>query len=215
MVLLLTQMGLFDKYKCFIKSFEYADLCQREPISTLKITRCRKFSFSKVPQFSQLNNVLHCAVSSIHTLFGEIHVFLQLSWIGLFIGNRVYLYLENSKVQVVFLLKHNSVLKGNNVPDVAGPNTDSFLFTDPGVSSWKINSPIWEKLTLSPSWKPKFQEVFFWKSNLVVLVVKVLNHAACYINGFLWNDICVSSIKLIGLFAANRAYIHLVTLKLY
>jgi hypothetical protein len=35
--------------------------------------------------------------------FGEMHVFLQLSWIELFGANRVYLHLENYHLQAVFL----------------------------------------------------------------------------------------------------------------
>jgi hypothetical protein len=39
--------------------------------------------------------------------FQEIHVFLQLSWIGLFGTKSVFHHLENPKLQEVFLSKTN------------------------------------------------------------------------------------------------------------
>jgi hypothetical protein len=38
---------------------------QNEPISTLKILICRKYSFQNITQFSQENNVLPVTVSNI------------------------------------------------------------------------------------------------------------------------------------------------------
>jgi hypothetical protein len=44
--------------------------------------------------------------------FGEIHVFLQLCFIGLFGANTAYLHNENYELQEVFLPKSNSILTG-------------------------------------------------------------------------------------------------------
>jgi hypothetical protein len=44
--------------------------------------------------------------------FQEVHVLPQLSRIGLLVANRVYLHLEISKLQEVFLSKTNSILSG-------------------------------------------------------------------------------------------------------
>jgi hypothetical protein len=41
--------------------------------------------------------MLDAAVSNIDGLYEEIHVFLQLSWIGLFGQNRLYLNLQTPK----------------------------------------------------------------------------------------------------------------------
>jgi hypothetical protein len=58
-----------------------ACLEQREPISTLKNLNSRKYSFQKLTQFSQGNNVLDAPafIKDGLVFFVEIHVFFQLS----------------------------------------------------------------------------------------------------------------------------------------
>jgi hypothetical protein len=63
--------------------------------------------------------------------FSEIHVFLQLSWIGLFGIKSPFPHLELC-LQEVFLAKTNSTLKGNNVLD-APPLTQMVSFQETGV----------------------------------------------------------------------------------
>jgi hypothetical protein len=46
-------------------------------------------------------------------IFGEIHVFLQLSCIGLLVAKSAYLYLETPGLQEVFPSKMKSILIGN------------------------------------------------------------------------------------------------------
>jgi hypothetical protein len=87
-------------------------LKQNEPFFTLKIGICGKYSFPKLTQFSQGNNVLEAAASSIDGLLAEIHEFLQLSSIGLFRAGRTYLHPETTKLQEVFLSKTKSILTG-------------------------------------------------------------------------------------------------------
>jgi hypothetical protein len=48
---------------CFFKSAEQAYLKQREPIPTLKNLSCKMYSFQKLTQFSQGNNVLDAPAS--------------------------------------------------------------------------------------------------------------------------------------------------------
>jgi hypothetical protein len=50
---------------CFFKSAEEAYLEQREPISTMKNLLGMKYSFQKLTEFLQGNNVLHAAASNI------------------------------------------------------------------------------------------------------------------------------------------------------
>jgi hypothetical protein len=65
---------------------------------------------SKTNSISVGNNVLDTPTSNIDGFFGEINVFLQITWIGLFRTKRTYLHLENSEWQDVFLSKTNSIL---------------------------------------------------------------------------------------------------------
>jgi hypothetical protein len=75
-------------------------------MSTLKNQSGRKYSFQNLTQFSQGNSVLDAAASNTDFFFfGDIYVFLQLGWIGLFGNKWDFLNLENSDLQEVFLSK--------------------------------------------------------------------------------------------------------------
>jgi hypothetical protein len=50
---------------CFFNSAEWADLEYSECISTLRNLSCSKYSFQKIIQFSQGNNVLDAPASNI------------------------------------------------------------------------------------------------------------------------------------------------------
>jgi hypothetical protein len=78
-------------------------------------------------EFSKGINELESAASHIDSFFGEIHVFLQLSWIGLFGAKRADLHPEKCKIQQVFLSKVTHILQGNKVLDAAASNTNGFL----------------------------------------------------------------------------------------
>jgi hypothetical protein len=63
---------------CFSTSAELNYLEPRYSISTLKNLSCRSIHFQSA-EYSQENNVLHAAASSIDSFLGEINLFLQLS----------------------------------------------------------------------------------------------------------------------------------------
>jgi hypothetical protein len=82
---------------CFINLAEYTYLEQREPISTLKQTSGRKYSFQKLTQLSQGTNVLDASASNTYGFLSRDTVFLKLSLIGLFVANRAYIHPEKPK----------------------------------------------------------------------------------------------------------------------
>jgi hypothetical protein len=57
-------MVLFERYMYFYNLVEWAFLQQNEPISTLKTMIFRKYSFQKLTQFSEGNNVLDAPASN-------------------------------------------------------------------------------------------------------------------------------------------------------
>jgi hypothetical protein len=59
-------------------------------------------------------NVLQWHFLTETVFLGEVHVFLQLSWIGLFVVNRAYLHNETKKLSEVFLSKTTQCSQGNN-----------------------------------------------------------------------------------------------------
>jgi hypothetical protein len=81
------------------------------------------------------NNVLDPPSLTQMVVFGAIHVFLQLTWIGLFGRKRAILHLENYDLQDVFLTKISSVLMGKQCSTCSSSNTDCFLWSDKYVSS--------------------------------------------------------------------------------
>jgi hypothetical protein len=110
MLQILTQMCFLERYMYFHNSAAYAYLEQREWISTLKIVSCGKYSFHKLPQISQVNNVLDALLLTHMVFFTEIQVFFQLSRIILFSTKRAYLHLGKPNFQEIFLSEMNSVL---------------------------------------------------------------------------------------------------------
>jgi hypothetical protein len=50
---------------CFFTLAEYASLRQKEPLTTLKHISCRKYSFEKLTEFPQGNNVVDAVASNI------------------------------------------------------------------------------------------------------------------------------------------------------
>jgi hypothetical protein len=60
----------------FFNSAEYSSLEKNESFTILKTLIGRQYSFQKLTQFSQGNNVLHAAASNKYAFFQELHVFL-------------------------------------------------------------------------------------------------------------------------------------------
>jgi hypothetical protein len=112
-------------------------------MSTLKNLTCRKNTFQKVTQFSQINNVLDAPDSNTDGFFfsRDTCVF-QLSCICLFGTKRAYLHIENPKLHEEFLSKKCQFLQGNNVLVVPGSYTSGFISRDTYVSSAQLNRPI-------------------------------------------------------------------------
>jgi hypothetical protein len=126
--------------------------------------------------------------------FAEIHVFLQLSWIGRFRSTRAYLHLETPKLQKVFLSKPFS--QGNNVLDLVAYTIDGFpwRFTCVLQLSW-----LWlfaanrDYLQLEhESWR----KYSFQKLTQFSQLNNMLDVPAANTDSFLSRDTCVSSTLL-------------------
>jgi hypothetical protein len=106
------------------------------------------------------NNMADSAASNIDGFFGEMHMFPQLSWIGLCVANGVYIHLETLSWRKHFFQKLTQFWQRNNVLDAAASNKDCFPWRDACVSSTQLNRPIWNKMSLTPSENKDMQEVF-------------------------------------------------------
>jgi hypothetical protein len=144
--------------------------------------------------------------------FGEIHVFVQLNWIGLFGTKWAFLHPENSDLQKVFLSRTNSVLTGKPCTRCSCFWHKWFSFKHTCVSSTQLNRPICNRAYLHFE-KPKLQEVIFSKSNQFSQGKKVLDVAPSNIDGFLRWDTCVSSNQVNKIFGTKTAHLHLETPK--
>jgi hypothetical protein len=131
-------------------------------------------------QFSQGINVLDGAASNIDSFFGQIHVFLQLSWIGLFGVKTAKINPETSKWQKVFLSKTNSYLQGNNVLDAPTFHTNDFLqqiHLFHHLSQIGLFGTKWAFLHLE---NHDFQEVFLSKTNPIHTGKQFAGYYCCY-----------------------------------
>jgi hypothetical protein len=85
---------------------------QNELFSTLKILICKKYSYKKLTQFSQGNNMPNAAAPNIIVFFGEIQVFLQLK-VNRHVWRKQSLSPpEIPKLQEIFLSKTDYILTG-------------------------------------------------------------------------------------------------------
>jgi hypothetical protein len=110
---------------------------QTQPISPLKNLRFRNYSFAKLTQFSQEKSELLTWM----VFFGEIHVFIQLSWIGVFGTKWVPSTLKIEICRVHSFQKLTEFSEGRTGLDVLASNIDGFLWRDTCVSSTQLNRP--------------------------------------------------------------------------
>jgi hypothetical protein len=116
----LSSIGLFEK---------------NEPFPTLKTTFSTKYSFQKLTQFSQGDNVLDAADSNVDGFLWR-DVCVSSTQLNRPNGaNRVYNHLGTPKFPEVFHSKTNSIFTGNNVLDALASNTDGFLSRGTCVST--------------------------------------------------------------------------------
>jgi hypothetical protein len=129
-------------------------------------------------------------------VFGEIHVFPPLSWIGLFGAKSAYLHLEAPTFHEVFLSKIHSVITEKQCA-VASVSTQMDFLREIhvflqvrwiGGSAAKGAFSILKSLVCRKNFFQKLTE-FSWHNN-------VLDAAATFIAGFLWRDTYGSSTQV-------------------
>jgi hypothetical protein len=106
---------------------------------------------------SKTNTVLtgkQCA-SNMDGFFWEIHVFLQVSWIGIFGTRWASSTLKIEIFRVRSFQKLTEFSHGNTVLDVAASNIEVFLWRDTCGSLTQLNKRIYIKHRLSPPWNTK------------------------------------------------------------
>jgi hypothetical protein len=98
--------------------------------------------------------------------FRKIHVFLQLSWIGLFGSQEACHNLQKPTFQEVVLSKTNWTQTGKHVLHTAASFIHGFCWRDACTSSTELNRTFWKNETFSPL-KTDLQEVFLSKTTSV------------------------------------------------
>jgi hypothetical protein len=133
--------------------------------------------------------------------YGEINVFLQLSWIGLLGKNEHFYILKMLIGRIYSLQKLTQYSEGNNVLDVASTRIDSFLWRGTCVSSPQLNRRMWNKMSLSPLWKLWWTWSTSFKRALNSPGKNMLDLPGSNTDSFPSRDTCVSSSNLNTLFA--------------
>jgi hypothetical protein len=98
-------------------------------MSTLKHVSGRKHSFQKL-NYHREEQCWMLLLLTQTVFFGEIHEFLQLSWIGLFVQNQSFPNLKMIILRKYSFQKQIQFSKGNNLLDDTPSNTDGFLWRD-------------------------------------------------------------------------------------
>jgi hypothetical protein len=107
---------------------------QNELFSTLKTLFFRKYSFQKLTNFSQKNNMLDSEASNQRVFFGEIHEFLKVSWMCPFAAYTAYFLLKHLRYRLYYFKKLTKFSQWNNVLDAAAAYIDGFFGRDTWVS---------------------------------------------------------------------------------
>jgi hypothetical protein len=115
-----------------------------------------KYSFQKLTQFSQGNNVLDAPPSNIDGFVSRVYVLLHFTWIGIFWTKWVFLPIENPVRRRYSFLQVTQFSQGNNVLDGPASNLDCLILRDKWFSSAELNRMIWNKFRVSPPSKPRF-----------------------------------------------------------
>jgi hypothetical protein len=106
------QRFFFERHICFDISFVSTYLDHKEPFSTLKGLICRSYSFQKLTQFLQGNQVVDAAASNINGFLWSYTCVLIPRWIGPYGTKWAFFHLETPKLQEVFLSITHSILTG-------------------------------------------------------------------------------------------------------
>jgi hypothetical protein len=130
--------------------------------------------------------------------FWEMHVFLQLTWIGLFGKKERISTLKNLSCRKCSFHKLTQFSQGINVVPGESCNINVFLWRDTCVSLTQLNKPVWNKGIAYPHLgkKLKLQELFFSKTYWILTWNNVLDGDVSNTDGFLLRDTCVSSTQL-------------------
>jgi hypothetical protein len=141
-------------------------------------------------------------------LFGEIHVFLQHSWIGLFREKSTHLHLEIPQLQEVFLSKTNAILTGKMCMMLL-LLTQIVFFRETHVFlqiRWKsIFGAKRDNLHLKylSCRKHCIQKLTQYSKG-----INILDDPASNIDGFLWEIHVFLPLVWIGLFGTKGAFLH-------
>jgi hypothetical protein len=126
--------------------------------------------------------------------FQEIHVILQLSWIGLLATNRAFSTMKILIWRKYLFQKLALFQQGNNVLDTSDSNTHGFLSRDTFASSSYLNKPVWKKKECFSTLKTLICRMYsIQKLTQISHVNNVLCAPASDTDIFLCRDTCVSS----------------------
>jgi hypothetical protein len=97
--------------------------------------------------------VLDAPVSNTHSFVEHIAMFYQLTYIGLFGTNEPFSNLKTLICRMYSYQKLTQFSQGNNVLNSDTSNRDVFLWISINVPSTQLNSPTWNKQSLTLPWK--------------------------------------------------------------
>jgi hypothetical protein len=140
--------------------------------------------------------------------FGDIHVFLHLSWIVLFEQREHISTLKQLSCRKYLFQKLSKFSKGNIALDAADSNTHCFLLIDTCVSATWLSRPI-KKWAFPHLETYDLQEVFLSKTKSILTGKHAVDVPDSHTDGFVSKHTCVSQLCWIDLFGKKWAFPHL------
>jgi hypothetical protein len=147
--LLLTRMVFFGEIHVFLHLSWIGLFESNRAYFLVKHLSCRKYSLQKLSQFSQRNNVLDSTASNIEGFISRYPCNSSTS----FGANRAFSTLKTMICRKYFFQKLAQFSQENNELHASASKTNGFFSRTTCVSSTQLNTPAWNKMSLSPAWK--------------------------------------------------------------
>jgi hypothetical protein len=143
MFLLRTQMDFYQEIRVFLQLSWIGLFATKWPFLILQTADWKALFLLKTNNSQREASLLMLLCLILMVFFQEIHMFLQLSWIGLFGTKCVFLPLQILIGRQYSFQKLTQLSQGNKVLYALSSNIDAFLLCDTCVSIIQLNGSIW------------------------------------------------------------------------
>jgi hypothetical protein len=163
MLLLLTLIVFFWKIHVFLQFSWIGLFGKKYALLPLEIPDWQEVFPSKLTQFSRETRCLMLLLQSKMVFLERYMCFFNSAKYAYLEEIESFSHLKSLMGRQYSFQKLTPFSQGNNVLDAPPSNIDAFLSNDTCLSSNQLNSPIWNKMSISYLWKPWWTPYSFQK----------------------------------------------------